>query len=209
MSKLDKPIIIGISGGTGSGKTTISDNILKSIGEENITIIQQESYYKDQSHIKLEDRDKTNYDHPLSFDVDLLIEDLTKLKFGEAIEQPIYNFESHTREEKSLRVEPKKVILVEGILIFYEEKLRELLDIKIFVDTDSDIRLIRRILRDLKDRNRSLDSIIFQYMDTVRPAHLQFVEPTKKYADFIVPEGGHNDVVVDMIVTKIKDILDN
>ncbi|NMA86732.1 MAG: uridine kinase [Tissierellia bacterium] len=205
---MDKPILIGITGGTGSGKSTVSREILKSIQDKNVAIIEQDSYYKNQSHLTFEERIKTNYDHPFAFDNELLIEHLKKLLNNEAIEKPIYDFERHTRKEETIRVEPKDIIILEGILILNNEDIRNLCDIKIFVDTDSDVRVIRRIERDIKERGRSIDSVIGQYMTTVRPAHLQFVEPSKKYADIIIPEGGYNKVAIDIIATKINSILE-
>ena len=206
---MDRPILIGITGGTGSGKSTVSKEIFKSIHEKDITIIEQDSYYKDQSELTFEERVKTNYDHPFAFDNVLLKEHLEALLRKETIEKPIYDFENHTRKKETVRVEPRDIIILEGILILFEPEIRELLDIKIFVDTDSDVRVIRRILRDIKDRGRTLDSVILQYMDTVRPAHLQFVEPTKRYADIIIPEGGYNKVAIDIIVTKINAIIND
>ncbi|WMM23255.1 uridine kinase [Tissierella sp. MB52-C2] len=206
---MKRPLLIGITGGTGSGKSTVSKEIFKSIHEKKITIIEQDSYYKDQSHLTFEERVNTNYDHPFAFDNQLLIKHLKDLLDNKPIEKPIYDFEKHTRKEETEIVEPKDIIILEGILILTEEEIRDLLDIKIFVDTDSDVRVIRRILRDIKDRGRTLDSVILQYMETVRPAHLQFIDPTKRYADIIIPEGGYNKVAVDIIVAKINSILNN
>lgn len=204
---MNRPILIGITGGTGSGKSTVSREIFKAIHENDICIIEQDSYYKDQSHLTLEERVKTNYDHPFAFDNELLINHLKRLSRGEAIDKPIYDFENHNRKKETIRVMPKDIIVLEGILILSEEDIRDLLDIKIFVDTDSDVRVIRRIMRDIRDRGRTLDSVVNQYMATVRPAHLQFIEPTKRYADIIIPEGGHNKVAIDIIITKINSIL--
>lgn len=204
---LDSSILIGIAGGTGSGKSTVSKEIFKTIPEKDIVILEQDSYYKDQSDLSFNERIKTNYDHPSAFDNDLLIEHLKQLKAGKSIKKPIYDFEKHNRKKETIVVEPKKIIILEGILILVEKEIRDLLDIKIFVDTDSDVRVIRRILRDIKDRGRTLDSVILQYMETVRPAHLQFVEPSKRYADISIPEGGYNKVAIDLIVQKIKSIL--
>lgn len=204
---MKSPIIIGISGGTGSGKSTVTKEILKEITEKNVAIIEQDSYYKDQSNLSFEERVKTNYDHPFAFDNELLIKHLKDLINRKAIDKPIYDFEIHNRKKETEKVEPKDIIILEGILILFEEEIRDLLDIKIFVDTDSDVRVIRRILRDIKDRGRTLDSVILQYMGTVRPAHLQFVEPTKRYADIIIPEGGYNKVAIDIIVAKINEII--
>jgi len=205
---MNRPILIGITGGTGSGKSTVAKQILKRNGEGNVVIIEQDSYYKDQSHLAFEERIKRNYDHPLAFDNELLIKHLKNLLNNIPIEKPIYDFEQHTRKDKTITVFPRKIIILEGILILYDEEIRNLCDIKIFVDTDSDVRVIRRIKRDIKERGRSLDSVIEQYMKTVRPAHMQFVEPTKKFADIIIPEGGYNEVAIDIIATKINSILD-
>lgn len=205
---MNKPLLIGITGGTGSGKSTVSREILKSIHEKNVVTIEQDSYYKNQKHLSFNERVTTNYDHPFAFDNNLLLEHLKSLLNREIIEKPIYDFERHTRKKETIRVSPKEVIILEGILILNNEDIRNLCDIKIFVDTDSDVRVIRRIERDIEDRGRTLDSVIDQYMGTVRPAHLQFVEPSKKYADIIIPEGGYNKVAIDIIVTKINSILD-
>lgn len=204
---MNRPILIGITGGTGSGKSTVSRQILKRNGEENVVIIEQDSYYKDQSHLTFDERVKRNYDHPLAFDNQLLLKHLKALLNNKPIEKPIYDFEQHTRKNETVTVYPRRIIILEGILILYDEEIRNLCDIKIFVDTDSDVRVIRRIKRDIKERGRSLDSVIEQYMNTVRPAHLQFVEPTKKYADIIIPEGGYNEVAIDIIAAKINSIL--
>lgn len=204
---MKKPIFIGISGGSGSGKTTIVNRIYVEVPEKSISIIEHDAYYKDQSCLTYEERCKTNYDHPFAFDTDLFVEHIRNLKNGQIIEKPIYDYEIHNRKKEKIIVEPKEIIIVEGLLVFYEERIRELLDIKIFVDTDADIRVMRRIMRDMKDRGRSLDSIIAQYVNTVRPAHEQFIEPSKKYADIIVTEGGNNLVAVDLMVTKIKSLL--
>ncbi|MFR6454195.1 MAG: uridine kinase [Peptoniphilus lacrimalis] len=204
----NKTLLIGISGGTGSGKSTVTKKLVELIKEENVAVIEEDSYYKDQSNISFEERVKTNYDHPFAFDNKLLIEHLKDLKSGKSIEKPLYDFELHNRKKDTLLVEAKEVVILEGILILSEEEIRDLLDIKVFVDTDSDVRIIRRILRDIKERGRSLDSVIYQYMKTVRPAHLQFIEPSKKYADIIIPEGGYNDVAIDLIYQKIKSIIE-
>lgn len=207
MILLARPILIGIAGGTGSGKTTVSREILKLINKKDISIIEQDSYYKDQSYLSFDERMKTNYDHPFAFDNKLLVSHLKQLLNSKSIEKPIYDFERHNRKKETILVEARKIIILEGILILAEKEIRDLLDIKVFVDTDSDVRIIRRIQRDIKERGRSLDSIIHQYMSTVRPAHLQFVEPTKKYADIIIPEGGYNKVAIDLLVSKIKSIV--
>lgn len=204
---MKSPILIGIAGGTGSGKSTVTREIYKSITDKNVAIIEQDSYYKDQSNISFEERVKTNYDHPFAFDNELLVNHLKDLLDGKSIQKPIYDFENHNRKKETVLVEPKDIIVLEGILILYDEDLRNLMDIKLFVDTDADVRVIRRILRDIKDRGRTLDSVVKQYMTTVRPAHMQFVEPTKRYADIIIPEGGYNKVAIDIIVTKVNDIV--
>ncbi|MBN1326675.1 MAG: uridine kinase [Candidatus Cloacimonetes bacterium] len=201
------PVVIGISGGTGSGKTTIADIIMDEI-RDNITVITQDSYYSSFTHLTLEERHKINFDHPDAFDIDLLIEHLIKLKKNEAVDMPTFNYITHLREEKTVHKNPAKVIILEGILIFENQRLRELMDIKIFVDTDPDIRILRRIIRDMKERGRTLKSIIDQYYTTVRPMHIEFVEPSKRYADVIIPEGGSNSIAIDMIITKIKNILE-
>ena len=200
------PIIIGIAGGTGSGKSTLAENIEKEF-KHNITMISHDYYYKSNSELPLEERKKLNYDHPDAFETDLLIEHLNKLKNGESIERPSYSFVNHLREKETYKVVPKKVIIVEGILLFENKTLRDMMDIKIFVDADADIRFIRRLLRDVKERGRTLDSAVEQYCTTVKPMHEQFVEPSKKYADIIVPEGGYNQVALNMIVEKIRSII--
>lgn len=207
MITLNRPILIGITGGTGSGKTTVAMEIFCSLPEKNVVIIEQDSYYKDQSHLSFEERVKTNYDHPFAFDNDLLIEHLKDLMNRKPIEKPIYNFEEHNRMKETVLVHPKDIIILEGILILDDKRIRDLLDIKIFVDTDSDVRVIRRITRDIKERGRTLDSVIQQYLKTVRPAHMQFIEPSKRYADIIIPEGGYNKVAIDLMVTKVKSII--
>lgn len=204
-----KPIFIGINGGTGSGKSTVVKTIIDTIPSTNLAVIEQDAYYKDQSHLPMEERVKTNYDHPFSFDNDLLITHLESLMSGVAIDKPIYDFEKHTRNlEEVVKVEPREIIVVEGILIFEDKRIRDLLDIKIYVDTDADIRILRRIQRDITERGRTVDSVINQYLTTVRPAHLQFIEPCKRYADLIIPEGGFNTVAIDLVVSKIKSILE-
>jgi uridine kinase len=204
---MKKPILIGITGGTGSGKSTVAKSIYRNFKKESIAIIMQDSYYKDQSHLTFEERTKTNYDHPHAFDTPLLIEHLEKLLRGEAIEMPIYDFTVHNRKKETVKEEPKDIIIVEGILILEDKRLRDLFDIKIYVDTDADIRILRRLTRDIRDRGRTLESVIDQYLSVVRPMHLQFIEPTKRYADLIVPEGGKNRVAIDILVSTIKQHL--
>lgn len=207
MIRLNRPILIGICGGTGSGKSTVAKAIFESLPEKNISIIEQDAYYRDQTHLSLEERIKTNYDHPLAFDTDLLVEHMATLLQGKAIEKPNYNFSNHTRETFTTRIEPKDIIILEGIMILEEKRLRDLMDIKIFVDTDADVRIIRRIVRDIQERGRTLDSVINQYIHTVKPAHEQFIEPTKKFADLIIPEGGYNKVAIDIMVAKVRTIV--
>lgn len=202
-----RPILIGITGGTGSGKSTIAKEIYKKFGEQCIAMIEQDSYYKDQSNLSFEDRVKINYDHPDAFDTRLLVEHLNKLLNGQAIDKPSYDFEVHNRKAETTRVEPREIIIVEGILVLEEIEIRDILDIKIYVDTDADVRIIRRLIRDINERGRTVDSVINQYLNVVRPMHMQFIEPTKRYADIIIPEGGHNKVAIDMIVANIKQFL--
>ena len=200
------PIIIGIAGGTGSGKSTLAENIEKEF-KNNITMISHDYYYKSDDTLPFEERAKLNYDHPDAFETDLLIKHLKQLKKGETIQRPSYSFSNHLREKQTYPVVPKKVILVEGILLFENKTLRDMMDIKIFVDADADIRFIRRLSRDIQERGRTLDSVIEQYCTTVKPMHEQFVEPSKKYADIIVPKGGYNHVALNMIVEKIRSII--
>jgi len=200
------PVIIGIAGGTGSGKSTIADAIQREI-KDNITIITQDSYYKSFQNLAKCEREKLNFDHPETFDNELMISHLKALKQRVPVEMPIYDFASHLRTKKTIQLKPAKIIIVEGILIFENKNLRNLMDIKIFVDTDSDIRILRRIERDMIERRRTLDSIIDQYRSTVRPMHIEFVEPSKKYADIIIPEGGYNKIGIGMIISQIRNIL--
>ena len=204
---MEKPILIGITGGTGSGKSTIADALYSNFSKDRITMIQQDMYYKDQSHLSMEERVKTNYDHPMAFDNDLLVEHLQKLIKGEAIEKPRYDFTIHNRAKDTTTVEPREIIIVEGILILEDERIRNLLDIKVYVDTDADIRILRRLVRDIDERGRTVESVIDQYLKMVRPMHMEFTEPTKRYADIIIPEGGHNYVAIDILMAKIRDIL--
>ena len=205
---MTKPIVIGVAGGSGSGKTSVTKAIYEKFKGHSIMILEQDYYYKDQSHLPFEERLKTNYDHPLAFDNDLLLEHINKLIQYEAIEKPVYDYAMHTRSEEVIHVEPKDVIILEGILVLEDERLRDIMDIKLFVDTDADLRIIRRLMRDIKERGRSIDSVIEQYTSVVRPMHNQFIEPTKRYADIIIPEGGHNHVAIDLIGTKIQTILE-
>ncbi|CAH0346572.1 uridine kinase [Bacillus sp. CECT 9360] len=203
-----KPVVIGVAGGSGSGKTSVTRSIIRSFKGHSILMLEQDYYYKDQSELPFEERLKTNYDHPLAFDNDLLIEHVNALLKYKPINKPVYNYSLHTRSDEIIHVEPKEVIILEGILVLEDERLRDLMDMKLFVDTDADIRIIRRLSRDIKDRGRSMDSVIDQYVNVVRPMHNQFIEPTKRYADIIIPEGGQNHVAIDLMVTKIKTILE-
>lgn len=200
------PIIIGIAGGTGSGKTCVTKAIQESISDH-ITVIPQDAYYKDFSDLNFEQRNSINYDHPNAIDIALMINHIRALKDSVPVKQPIYDFKTHSRLDEIIKVYPNSIIVIEGILIFENEELRKLLDIKIYVDTDSDIRILRRIERDIAERGRSLDSIIQRYRTMVRPMHIRFVEPTKRFADIIVPEGGHNRIAIDMIISRLKHIL--
>lgn len=204
---MNKPVIIGICGGTGSGKTTVAREILSALPEKNVSIIHQDAYYKLQTNKTFEQRTETNYDHPFAFDTDLLLEHLIELTTGKDINMPIYDFANHNRSEETTTLHSREIIILEGILILEDQRLRDLMDIKIFVDTDTDVRIIRRITRDMNERGRSLESVIEQYLKTVKPAHEQFIEPSKKYADIIIPEGGFNTVAIDIMVGKIKTIL--
>jgi uridine kinase len=199
-------IIIGIAGGTASGKTTVAQKIKEVFGS-NVELVSHDYYYLPHNDMTYEERTKINYDHPNAFETDRLIRDIRDLKAGKAVDVPVYDFTIHNRVDDTVRVEPKRVIIVEGILVFENEELRSLMDIKIFVDTDSDERLARRILRDVKERGRSLDSVLTQYTTTVKPMHDQFVEPSKRYADIIIPRGGQNSVALEMINERIKSIL--
>lgn len=206
---MGKCVTIGICGGSGSGKTTVVKELLALIPENKVSIIEEDSYYKDQSDMPFEDRLAINYDHPSAFDHELMIAHIKELLNGNSIEKPIYDFEANTRTDKTVRVEPQEIIIVEGIMILLEESVRELLDIKVYVDTDADVRIVRRILRDVKERGRTVDSVILQYMSKVRPSHIQFVEPSKRYADIILPEGGHNQVGIDLLRSKITSIINH
>ncbi|MGN7943195.1 uridine kinase [Virgibacillus sp. 6R] len=203
-----KPVVIGVAGGSGSGKTSVTKSIYEHFKGHSILMLEQDFYYKDQSDLPFEERLNTNYDHPLAFDNDLLYQHLQLLLDHKTIEKPIYDYKLHTRSKDVMLVEPKDVIILEGILILEDKRLRDLMDIKLFVDTDADLRIIRRILRDIKERGRSIDSVIEQYLSVVRPMHNQFIEPTKRYADIIIPEGGQNHVAIDLMVTKIQTILE-
>lgn len=205
----NRPIVIGIAGGSGSGKTSVTKAIFEEFQNQSILILQQDFYYKDQTNVPFEERLLTNYDHPLAFDNDLMIQHINTLLEYKPIKKPVYDYKLHTRSNDIIPVEPQDVIIVEGILILEDERIRDLMDIKIFVDTDADIRILRRLTRDIQERGRTLESVIDQYLTVVRPMHNQFVEPTKRYADIIIPEGGQNHVAIDIMTTKIKSILES
>jgi len=201
------PLVIGIAGGSGSGKTTVAQEILQRVGPDRIAFLQHDAYYKDLSGLPPAQRAEVNFDHPNSLETELLITHVEQLKRGNPVEVPIYDFAHHSRTDRTFSVKPRGVILVEGILIFTEPALRGLFDVKIFVDTDSDIRFIRRLQRDITERGRTTESVVKQYMATVRPMHLEFVEPSKRYADVIIPEGGMNVPALDMVVARIEALL--
>jgi uridine kinase len=207
MPERNSHLVIGIAGGSGSGKTTVAQSILQRVGPDRISFLQHDAYYKDLSGLPLTQRVEVNFDHPNSLDNELLIRHILLLKDGQKIDVPIYDFSTHSRTEKTFVVQPRPVILVEGILIFAEPELRQLFDVKIFVDTDSDIRFIRRLQRDITERGRTTESVIKQYQSTVRPMHLEFVEPSKRYADVIIPEGGFNTAALDMVVARVETML--
>lgn len=197
-------ILIGIAGGTGSGKTTLADKLVDSFGRDEVSILRHDNYYKRHDEMTYEERCLLNYDHPDAFDTELLCEHIKMLKSGQSIQMPVYDYTVHNRSDEVLEVNPAPVIVLEGILIFAEPSLCELMDIKVFVDTDADVRILRRILRDVKERERSLDSVISQYLTTVKPMHEQFVEPSKRRADIIIPEGGENIVALQMLIERVN-----
>ncbi len=200
-------VIIGICGGTGSGKTTVVEKIIENLDTCRYSILKHDDYYKQNDDLSIEEREKINYDHPFSIDNDLLIENIQNLLKGKTIVKPLYDFTVHNRKAETEVVEPTEILILDGILIFEDKRLRDFMDIKIFVDTDADVRILRRIKRDIEERGRTLDSVINQYLKTVKPSHEQFIEPNKKYADIIVPHGGENSVAIDFITTKINELL--
>ena len=202
-----KRLIIGICGGTGSGKTTITERIISVLPPESVRVMQQDHYYKNFPHLLPEQRAKLNYDHPDSIDTPLLIEHVRKLREGRPIDRPVYDFTKHERASSTTRVDPCPATILEGILIFENMALRELMDIKIFVDTDADLRFIRRLTRDIRERGRTVDSVVDQYLTTVRPMHMEFIEPSKRHADVIIPEGGKNEVGIDLVIQKIRSLV--
>jgi uridine kinase len=202
-----EPLIIGIAGGTGSGKTTIAERIAEALPRELVAIVQHDSYYRDRTDLTFEEKGALNFDHPDALETPLLVEQLRDLQAGNTIEVPIYDFSTHSRSKDRMRVTPRPIVIVEGILVFVDEALRSLFDIKIFVDTDSDIRVFRRIRRDMEQRGRSFQSVREQYYATVRPMHLEFVEPSKRWADVIIPEGGRTEVALDLVVSKARSVI--
>ncbi len=202
-----KPVIIGVAGGTASGKTTVSDAILDRVGRQHIIYLQHDSYYRDLSYLPLDERTRLNFDHPDALETELLVSHLRRLQAGEPVEVPIYDFASYRRSEETRHVEPRRVILLEGLLIFVDKELREMMDVKLYVDTDADLRFIRRLERDIQERGRTMESVIHQYLTTVRPMHLEFVEPSKRYADVIIPAGGFNTTAIEIIVARVERML--
>lgn len=201
-------VVIGVAGGTGSGKSTLVKRLQEAFRNDDVATICHDFYYKAHPELTYEERTKLNYDHPAAFDTDMLVEHIRQLKEGKDVECPVYSFVEHNRTAETLPVSPSKVIIIDGILIFENEELRNMMDIKVFVDTDADLRLSRRILRDVRERGRSMESVISQYTNTVKPMHEQFVEPSKRYADVIIPEGGFNSVAVSMLIQSIRSIVD-
>jgi uridine kinase len=202
-----EPIIIGVAGGSGSGKTTVVGAIVESLGEDHVTVIHHDAYYRDTSHLTVDERQAINYDHPDSLETELLVQHLRELRAGRPAAVPMYDFAAHSRLAQREHAAPRKVVIIDGLLILWDAQLRALMDIKVYVDTDADVRFIRRLERDIRERGRSAESVIMQYTRTVRPMHLEFVEPSKRYADIILPEGGKNLVAIDMLVTKLRSIL--
>lgn len=203
---VQKPFLIGIAGGTGCGKTTVTERIVNTVGADRVAVVVQDNYYRDQSHMAFEERLQTNYDHPAAFDWDLLFKHLDALMNGVGIEMPVYDFVNHTRADSTTHLRPSPVIVLDGIFSLYEEKIRDLMRLKIFVDADADVRFIRRLSRDTAERGRTVQSVIDQYLDYVRPMHLQFIEPTKRYADVIIPHGGHNEPALEMLSARIQSL---
>jgi uridine kinase len=201
------PLVIGIAGASGSGKTTLASAILDAIGREKIAFLPHDAYYRDQAELSFEERLKINYDHPDSLESDLLIKHILALKSGKAVKRPVYDYKQHTRSADVVAIEPCQIIMVEGILIFWEAKLRKMFDMKVFVETDSDICFIRRLTRDIEERGRTVESVVNQYLTTVRPSYIDFVEPSKRFADVIIPEGGKNTVALDMVIARLQGLL--
>ncbi len=200
------PLVIGVGGGSGSGKTTVVRRIVESLPEESVTVLEHDRYYRDRSELRLEERAALNYDHPDALETDLLVRHLVELRAGRPVEVPVYDFARYTRKGVTEHVEPRSAVIVEGILIYTDARLRALMDIKVFVDADADTRFIRRLRRDVAERGRTMESVIDQYLGTVKPMHLEFVEPSKRYADIIIPVGGHNPVAIDMMLSMIRSL---
>lgn len=203
----DRPILIGVAGGSGSGKTTVVRRIVDAIGREDVAVLHHDSYYRDAAHLPPAERAAINYDHPDALETDLLIRHLEQLLAGRPAEVPVYDFERHVRRPETMETEPRPVIILDGILILWDARLRDLMSVKVFVDADADVRLGRRLRRDMEERGRSADSVLTQYMSSVRPMHLEFVEPSKRYADVIIPRGGHNRIGVDLVVATVRGVL--
>jgi uridine kinase len=201
------PLTIGVAGGTGSGKTTVALKLLERVGFDRVAYVPHDAYYRDASHLPAAERARLNFDHPDSLDNELLAEHVRRLKTSQPVEIPVYDFKTHSRLKETRHIDPQPVILIEGILIFADKRLRDLMDVKIFVDTDADLRFIRRLRRDIEERGRSPESVINQYLNTVRPMHLEFVEPSKRYADVIIPEGGHNEVAIEMVAARLRSLV--
>ena len=200
------PVVIGVAGGSGSGKTTVVRRIVESVGQDEVSVLEHDRYYRDRLDLRLEERASLNYDHPDSLETDLMVAHVEALRAGQAVEIPVYDFTRYARQNATERIEPRSALIVEGILIYTDAALRDLMDIKVFVDTDDDTRFIRRLQRDVAERGRTMDSVIEQYLNTVKPMHLEFVEPSKRYADIIIPRGGHNAVAIDMLLTLIRSL---
>jgi uridine kinase len=207
MPEKQNPIVIGIAGGTGSGKTTVANVILRRVGNHRIAYLPHDAYYRELKDLPPNQRTAVNFDHPDSLESELMLEDIIRLKQWKSVYLPVYDFSTHSRTEKTIQVDPQPVIIVEGILIFAEPKLRDIFDVKLFVDTDPDLRFIRRLQRDIAERGRTMEKVIQQYLTTVRPMHLEFVEPSKRYADVIIPEGGLNEVAMEMVIARIESLL--
>ena len=201
------PVLIGLAGGTGSGKTSFARSIVRRIGKKKAILLSQDAYYFDPSHLPFEERTKINYDHPDSYETSLLLEHLDALKAGQSVPRFTYDYVEHARVDTGKAIKPTPVILLEGIMVLAEEPLRDRFDMKLFIDTDADVRILRRLARDMRDRGRTLESVTKQYLESVRPMHLQFTEPSKRYADLIIPEGAHNDVALDLVVARIQELL--
>ncbi|MRR52830.1 MAG: uridine kinase [Rhodocyclaceae bacterium] len=202
-----RPFVVGVAGGSGSGKTTVVEQIIQALGGAEVTVLHQDAYYRDRSELTLAQRQQINYDHPDALENELLIANLEALLRREPIATPVYDFSQHARLRQTEQIEPASIVIVEGILVFQDPRLRALMDLRVFVETDADVRFIRRLKRDLEERGRTLDSVVAQYLDTVRPMYLEFVEPSKRYADVIIPEGGYNSIAIDLVVSKLRALL--